>query len=96
VEAAAKSTAVAAASAAPDASYAEVDAGLPSVDATRGVLVLPTAADSHRVYVDGRVAGVPPPPVVVACGRHIIKIGSQGREQVVLVPCGGSLRLAYP
>jgi hypothetical protein len=96
VEAAAKSTAVAAASAAPDASYADASAGLPSVDATRGVLVLPSAADSHRVYVDGRVAGVPPPPVVVACGRHTIKIGSQGREQVVLVPCGGSLRLAYP
>jgi len=78
------------------ASYAEVDAGLPSIDGTKGVLILPSAADSHRVYVDGRLAGVPPPPIVVGCGRHTIKIGSQGREQVVLVPCGGSLPLAYP
>jgi hypothetical protein len=80
----------------PDASYAEVDAGLPSVDATKGVLVLPSAADSHRVYVDGRLAGVPPPPIVIGCGRHTVKIGSQGRDQVVSVPCGGSIPLAYP
>jgi tetratricopeptide (TPR) repeat protein len=78
------------------ASYAEVDAGLPSVDSSKGVLVLPSAADGHRVYVDGRVVGVPPPPIVVGCGRHIVKLGSQGREQIVSVPCGGSLPLAYP
>ena len=78
------------------ASYAEVDAGLPSVDSSKGVLVLPSAADGHRVYVDGRVVGVPPPPIVVGCGRHTVKIGSQGREQIVSVPCGGSLPLAYP
>ncbi|MEA2752007.1 MAG: hypothetical protein QOI41_6150 [Myxococcales bacterium] len=79
-----------------DASYVDVDAGLPPVDASKGVLVLPSAADGHRVYVDGRLAGVPPPPIVLACGRHTIKIGSQGREQVAFVPCGGSLPLAYP
>jgi hypothetical protein len=79
-----------------DASYAEVDASLPSVDSSKGVLVLPGAADGHRVYVDGRVAGVPPPPIVVGCGRHTVKIGSQGRELIVSVPCGGSLPLAYP
>jgi hypothetical protein len=68
----------------------------PSVDATKGVLLMPAAADTHRVYVDGRLAGVPPPPIVVGCGPHVVKIGSRGREQSVLVPCGGSVSLAYP
>ncbi len=88
----------------PDASYVAVDANLPAADAgavanigaERGVLLMPPAADSHRVYVDGRLAGVPPPPIVVGCGKHVVKIGSQGREQSVNVPCGGSVSLAYP
>jgi hypothetical protein len=86
------------------ASYAIVEAGLPSPSdagvvnpgADRGVLLMPPAADSHRVYVDGRLAGVPPPPIVVGCGKHVVKIGSQGREQSVIVPCGGSVSLTYP
>jgi hypothetical protein len=60
------------------------------------MIALPPAADSHRVYVDGRLAGVPPPPIVVGCGRHVVKIGSQGREQTVVIPCGGSVSVAYP
>ncbi len=86
------------------ASYAGGDAGLPTViDAgvanlggERGVLLMPLTADSHRVYVDGRLAGVPPPPIVIGCGKHVVKIGSQGREQSVIVPCGGSVSLTYP
>lgn len=79
-----------------DASYGARDADLPSVDANRGVLLLPSAADGHRVYVDGRLVGVPPPPIVLACGRHTVKIGSQGRDQIIVVPCGGSIPVAYP
>ena len=87
-----------------DASYAGGDAGLPAaIDAgvanlggERGVLLMPLNADSHRVYVDGRLAGVPPPPIVIGCGKHVVKIGSQGREQSVIVPCGGSVSLTYP
>jgi hypothetical protein len=79
-----------------DASYAPPSPDLPSVDATKGVLILPAAADTHRVYVDGRLAGVPPPPIVVGCGPHVVKIGSLGREQSVVVPCGGGVSIAYP
>ena len=87
-----------------DASYAGGDAGLPAaIDAgvanlggERGLLLMPLTADSHRVYVDGRLAGVPPPPIVVGCGKHVVKIGSQGREQSVIVPCGGSVSVTYP
>ncbi len=78
------------------ASYASVEADLPAVDPAKGMLSLPASADSHRVYVDGRLAGVPPAPIVVGCGRHVVKIGSQGREQNVVVPCGGSVSLTYP
>jgi hypothetical protein len=77
-------------------SDASASTDLPSVDATKGILLMPAAADTHRVYVDGRLAGVPPPPIVVGCGPHVVKIGSRGREQSVLVPCGGSVSLAYP
>jgi hypothetical protein len=79
-----------------DASYAARDGGLPSLDATKGRLLLPSAGDGHRVYVDGKLAGVPPPPLVVGCGRHTVKIGSQGRDQAVVVPCGGTVSLPYP
>lgn len=87
-----------------DASYAgedpilpvAIDAGITNLDGERGVLLMPPAADSHRVYVDGRLAGVPPPPIVVGCGKHVVKIGSQGLEQTVIVPCGGSVSLTYP
>jgi len=82
--------------AAADASYAAIEGGLPTVDAARGVLLMPPGADSHRVYVDGRLAGIPPPPIVVGCGRHTVKIGSQGRDQSVDVPCGGSVSVDYP
>jgi hypothetical protein len=77
-------------------SYVASEAGLPGVDAEHGVLVLPTSADSHRVYVDGKVTGVAPTPIVVMCGRHAVKVGSQGRDQSVVVPCGGSAEIAYP
>ena len=79
-----------------DASYVRTSDALPTADATKGVISLPSAADGHRVYVDGRLAGVPPPAIVVACGHHVVKIGSQGREQQVLVPCGGALSIPYP
>ena len=86
-----------------DGSYADSATSIPSeasivpaADAEHGVLVTPPAAESHRIYVDGRIAGTTPPLVVVPCGRHTVKIGSQGREQSVQVPCGGSIDVEYP
>src|SRR5690606_4304059 len=68
----------------------------PAIDATRGELSLPPSADGHRVYVDGRMLGVPPAAIRVRCGQRTIKVGSQGREQSVAVPCGGAVEIAYP
>lgn len=92
----ASASAPASAAAIPVASYVAVEASLPPVDAARGTLVLPAAADGHRVYVDGRMTGVPPPPLAVPCGQHVIRIGSQGRDQRVDVPCGGHVSIDYP
>ncbi|MBX3190366.1 MAG: hypothetical protein KF819_25425 [Labilithrix sp.] len=76
--------------------YAEAGAGLPAVDANKGILRMPPAADGHRVWIDGRLVGSPPPPITAACGKHTVKIGSRGRDQDVIVPCGGEVSVGYP
>jgi hypothetical protein len=65
-------------------------------DTTKGTLVLPPAAEGHRVYIDGRLIGALPAELVVPCGRHVVKIGSRGRDQRVVVPCGEDVFVAYP
>jgi hypothetical protein len=63
---------------------------------TEGRLDLPRSANGHRVWVDGHLVGEPPAPIVVACGHHVVKVGSNGREQEVDVPCGGRISVPYP
>jgi hypothetical protein len=65
-------------------------------DLTRGMLSFPPPADGHRVYVDGKMVGTPPQPIRVRCGSRAVQVGSQGAEQTVDVPCGGSAPVAYP
>gem|GEM_PF-6637652 len=84
------------ASADADASYDAGRADLPAIGPHRGLLELPAAADTHRVYVDGRLVGAPPSPIVIPCGPRVVKIGSHGRERAVTVPCGGTLAIPYP
>ncbi|MDB5219516.1 MAG: hypothetical protein JWO86_7443 [Myxococcaceae bacterium] len=66
------------------------------LDATQGVLELPPAAEGHRVWVDGHLVVVASSRIAVACGRHAVKIGSRGREQQVVAPCGAAMFIAYP
>jgi hypothetical protein len=72
----------------------------PAPDAVRGpqkgALGIPANASGHRVFVDGRIVASQPGTVVVDCGRRTIKIGHDGREQVLDVPCGGRIDVAYP
>lgn len=65
-------------------------------DATTGVLALPSAAEGHRVWVDGHLIQVVSSRTAIACGRHIVKIGSRGHEQQVVVPCGADVFVSYP
>jgi hypothetical protein len=71
-------------------------AGPYELDATHGVLELPPAAEGHRVWVDGHLVVVASSRIAVACGRHVVKIGSRGRERQVVVPCGADRFVAYP
>ena len=61
----------------------------PAPSASSGELVTPALADSHRVFVDGRVLGVSGDRIRVPCGPHVVQIGSRGRPQSLVVPCGG-------
>jgi hypothetical protein len=57
---------------------------------TQGTLKTSLTSAGHRLFVDGRVIGETPNPVLVSCGAHVIKIGGAGREQLIYVPCGGT------
>ncbi len=62
----------------------------------KGALALPASAAGHRVFVDGRVVPSSLGTAVVDCGMHTVKIGHDGREQVIDVPCGGRVRVSPP
>jgi hypothetical protein len=57
-----------------------------------GTVSLAAAASSHRLIVDGVVA--PSGSVVVKCGKHLVRVGSKGRTQIVDVACGGETVVA--
>ncbi len=64
----------------------------PAAASTAGELVTPASARSHRVFVDGRYAAARSgATLTLHCGRHTVRIGSQGRDLAVEVPCGGSV-----
>ena len=56
-----------------------------------GTVRLAGAGTAHRIFVDGVLVTS---PASVACGAHVVRVGSQGRAQRVLVPCGGDLELS--
>jgi hypothetical protein len=82
-------------SASVSAATAEVPAEAPgdavgASDGKTGTIVTGSTSGQHRVYVDGHVVGEGEGTFTVACGTHVVRIGSAGREQTVVVPCGGS------
>ncbi len=63
---------------------------------TVGAIGVPSTARGHRVFVDGRNFGPDPRVVVVDCGAHVVKIGHDGRDQPLTIPCGGRVEASYP
>ena len=59
----------------------------------RGRIVLPASAADHRVFVDGRAAVVSDSRVIVTCGHHEVRIGTQGRAVPIDVACGTEVSL---
>jgi formylglycine-generating enzyme len=62
----------------------------------KGAIDVPGNAADHRIFIDGKVMRSSPGVIVMDCGPHVAKIGHDGREQPIDVPCGGRVRLAYP
>ena len=63
------------------------------VGATTGALETPSSMAEHRVFVDGMARGAGGVVLRLTCGRHAVRLGSQGRLQWVDVPCGGTVRV---
>ncbi|HEY1956943.1 MAG TPA: serine/threonine-protein kinase [Polyangiaceae bacterium] len=90
VAAVATTSTVAAAPTEPPATTAEPPPA-PEITSRRGRIVFPAWAKEHRVYVDHHVAGDGSKPLDLACGAHVVRIGSHGKTQSVDVPCGGDV-----
>jgi serine/threonine-protein kinase len=59
---------------------------------TTGELQTPKTFAPHRVFIDGKVqAWQSGESIRIACGTHVVRIGSHGAVQTVDVPCGGSV-----
>jgi serine/threonine-protein kinase len=58
---------------------------------TKGTLMTPKRAISHRIYVDGRVIGEGYGSFDVRCGVRVVRVGSAGHDQRIVVPCGGAV-----
>jgi hypothetical protein len=66
----------------------------PPTDKAHGVVQLPKGSAVHRIFVDGKTyTASATDQLVVTCGHHEIKIGSQGTARPVDVPCGGAVEL---
>lgn len=88
------STAASAASSTTTATAPSVSASATSASsastATTGVLHTKKAY-GHRIYVDGRLVGEGGRDLTVPCGAHRVRVGSQGTERSMTIPCGGAI-----
>jgi hypothetical protein len=58
-----------------------------------GELKLTSVTRGQAIFVDGHPMAAGPGDFRLSCGRHTIHVGSRGKSQTVVVPCGGSLTL---
>jgi hypothetical protein len=57
-----------------------------------GTVTLAPVVSGHRLFIDGAVASHS--AAVVSCGKHVVRIGSRGRDKWIDVPCGGEVVVA--
>lgn len=65
----------------------------PTPKGTTGILKMPASTASNRLWFDGKLIGNGGSDREVPCGRHVVKIGSRGRDQRVEIPCGGDVAI---
>ncbi len=73
-----------------EASAPDASAAAPIVSGD-GTLRTPARALQHRIFFDGRVIGEGTGEYRVPCGAHSVRVGSQGDEISIVIPCGGSI-----
>jgi serine/threonine protein kinase len=66
---------------------------LPSALSGTGLILTDPGDTGHRLYFDGHYLAGAGTAITAPCGRHHVRVGSRGRAQVVVVPCGGSVRV---
>lgn len=59
---------------------------------TTGTITSPTWTTGRRIFVDAKMVGQGP-KVEVACGPHLVRIGSAGKTRKIDVPCGGTIHV---
>lgn len=57
------------------------------------LVTLPPRAKGHRVWVDRFAFSGSVSPVKMACGKHVVKVGSRGAPVAMDFPCGGELEV---
>ena len=61
----------------------------PAIAADSSLVTFPAYAQSHRVFIDGRLVAVADgAPTSVKCGRHMVRIGSARKPRVLDFACG--------
>jgi hypothetical protein len=63
----------------------------PHVPPKMTLVTLPVRAKGHRVFVDGGAFPGSVSPTKMACGRHVVKVGTRGKPQKLDFPCGGEI-----
>lgn len=61
------------------------------IGAKMTLVTLPSRARGHRVYVDNKELPDAISATPMACGRHVVRIGTHGKAQKLDFPCGGEL-----
>jgi hypothetical protein len=69
----------------------EAAGSAPPLSPNEGTVHTGSKSAGHRVFVDGKVIGQSPLSFPIRCGAHKIRVGSQGAERAVDVPCGGEV-----
>ncbi len=61
----------------------------PVIEPNMTLVTFPSSAVGHRIYVDSSVLLNAPDKAMMKCGKHKVRIGSEGKAKKVDLPCGG-------
>ncbi|HEY8076618.1 MAG TPA: hypothetical protein VIF62_20980 [Labilithrix sp.] len=65
----------------------------PTIAPSTTLVTFPPYATGHRIFFDGKLVAYDGSPVALACGRHVLRIGMNGRVRNVSFACGEATTL---